>query len=117
MDYVIYREDNTIVESGSGSEEDLKKIELAQGHSIAFGHLAMLGDTKKKFIGGKVVDTGEPLIPLTYANQRRYAYPPIGDQLDSLWKYLRASGAGSDPIIATMLEGIEAVKDRYPKSD
>ena len=44
---------------------------------------------------------------LTYAQLRASEYPPIGDQLDDLFK----AGAFSDEMTATL----QAVKDKYPK--
>ena len=44
---------------------------------------------------------------LSYADQRRAAYPTIGDQLDALYH------AGVFP--ADMAEQIRAVKQQYPK--
>jgi hypothetical protein len=50
-----------------------------------------------------------PLEPvLTYRELRAREYPPIGDQLDSLYH------AGIFP--ADMAEQIKAVKDKYPKT-
>lgn len=43
-----------------------------------------------------------------YARQRAPEYPPIGDQLDALFK------AGAFP--ADMAAKIQAVKDKYPKA-
>ena len=43
----------------------------------------------------------------TYAQQRAYEYPPIGDQLDALFK------AGAFP--KEMADLLQAVKDKYPK--
>ena len=43
----------------------------------------------------------------TYKQQRVQEYPPIGDQLDALFK------AGVFP--AEMATAIQAVKDKYPK--
>jgi hypothetical protein len=45
---------------------------------------------------------------LTYAQKRVGEYPPIGDQLDALFK------AGVFP--ADMAARIQAVKDKYPKA-
>lgn len=45
--------------------------------------------------------------PPTYQELRVQAYPPIGDQLDALWK-------GGDAE-AAMLEKVLAVKALYPK--
>ena len=42
-----------------------------------------------------------------YKAQRVQEYPPIGDQLDALWK-------GGDAA-AEMLAKVMAVKDKYPK--
>lgn len=42
-----------------------------------------------------------------YQRKRRPEYPPIGDQLDALWK-------GGDAATA-MLAKIQAVKDKFPK--
>ena len=43
----------------------------------------------------------------TYAQKREAEYPPIGDQLDALWK-------GGDAA-AEMLVKVQAVKSKYPK--
>jgi hypothetical protein len=43
----------------------------------------------------------------TYARSRASEYPPIGDQLDALWK-------GGDEA-AAMLAKVQAVKAKYPK--
>ena len=45
--------------------------------------------------------------PNAYKQQRALSYPPIGDQLDALFK------AGVFP--AEMAAAIQAVKDKYPK--
>ena len=45
--------------------------------------------------------------PMSYRTLRAAAYPPIGDQLDALWK----GGAAAEE----MLTQIQAVKARYPK--
>lgn len=42
-----------------------------------------------------------------YARNRAKEYPPIGDQLDALWK-------GGDAA-AEMLSQVQAVKAKYPK--
>ncbi len=46
---------------------------------------------------------------LTYADKRRFEYPPIGDQLDALWK----GGAAQEE----MAQRVKAVKDKYPKPE
>ena len=47
--------------------------------------------------------------PNAYKYQRAAEYPPIGDQLDALWK-------GGDAA-AEMLETVMAVKAKYPKPE
>jgi hypothetical protein len=43
-----------------------------------------------------------------YAIKRAAEYPPIGDQLDALWK----GGAEAEAMLAK----VQAVKDKYPKT-
>jgi hypothetical protein len=45
--------------------------------------------------------------PEAYKQQRASEYPPIGDQLDALWK-------GGEEA-AAMLAKVQAVKAKYPK--
>jgi hypothetical protein len=47
--------------------------------------------------------------PNAYKTQRAVAYPPIGDQLDALWK-------GGDAA-TEMLAKVQAVKAKYPKPE
>ena len=51
-----------------------------------------------------------------YAQQRRNAYPPIGDQLDMLWHSI-----DKNPDLKTkyfnFYETIKAIKVKYPKND
>lgn len=48
----------------------------------------------------------------TYKDRRREEYPPIGDQLDIIWKVLDVSG---DTEAQAMKDQIEAIKVKYPK--
>jgi hypothetical protein len=43
----------------------------------------------------------------TYAQKRAAEYPPIGDQLDALWK----GGDAAEEMLAI----VQAVKSKYPK--
>ncbi len=45
----------------------------------------------------------------TYADKRSSEYPPIGDQLDALWK----GGAAQEE----MAQRVKAVKEKYPKPE
>lgn len=50
---------------------------------------------------------GAELAKTQYQRDRAAEYPPIGDQLDALWK-------GGDAA-AQMLAQVQAVKTKYPK--
>jgi len=53
---------------------------------------------------------------LEYREKRRKEYPPIGDQLDAIWKVL--AGYNMDSLhedASSMLELILEVKAKYPK--
>jgi len=47
--------------------------------------------------------------PNAYKSQRAAEYPPVGDQLDALWK----GGAAAEEMLATVM----AVKAKYPKPE
>ena len=60
------------------------------------------------YANGAFTDPNPPVvIPQTYRDLRATAYPPIGDQLDDLFR----QGAFSPEMAATL----QAVKARYPK--
>ena len=56
---------------------------------------------------GNTPEPADPIPPPTYQELRRAEYPPIGDQLDAMWK------GGVDET--AMLSIIMAVKTKYPK--
>jgi len=55
----------------------------------------------------RAVKTQADFDALTYAEKRASEYPPIGDQLDALWK----GGAEAEAMLAK----VQAVKNKYPK--
>lgn len=60
----------------------------------------------------------EPIIP--YAEKRAEEYPPIGDQLDAIWKEFntrRLNGEALTQEADDMLGKILAVKKKYPKGE
>lgn len=61
----------------------------------------------KAFIDGAVVDKQKPIPEMSYKEKRRAKYPPVGDQLDALWK----GGTSRDAMKVI----IDAVKTDYPK--
>ena len=80
------------------------------------------GESGERGVGGGIWDQeGNPFVPdeakvaaaraeldgVSYRNERKYKYPPIGDQLDDLYK----QGLFS----SDMANKLKAVKDEYPK--
>jgi len=59
--------------------------------------------------GGVVLPYEE--IDMCVDDLRRAAYPPIGDQLDAIWKYFDSDSVDMD----SMLDKVKAVKAKYPK--
>ena len=58
-----------------------------------------------KYIDG--VFSKSEIVPVHYSYARKAEYPPIGDQLDALWKGGEAA--------AEMLAKIQEIKNKYPK--
>ena len=57
---------------------------------------------------------------LEVGRKRAVNYPPIGDQLDAIWKELSARKAGGDTLVSdadSMLGKIQAVKKKHPKPE
>ena len=51
-----------------------------------------------------------------YTAKRMKEYPPVGDQLDALWKLIMANQDKIDLAeAAPLLSAVQAVKDKYPK--
>lgn len=48
----------------------------------------------------------------TYADLRRAAYPPVGDQLDAIW---HAMEAGTLAMVPGFFDAVATVKQQYPK--
>jgi hypothetical protein len=61
----------------------------------------------KKEVEDKVAELIQARKDIQYQRDRRKEYPPIGDQLDALWK-------GGDAA-TEMLAKVQAVKTKYPK--
>ena len=61
----------------------------------------------KQEVEDKVAELVQARLDTQYQRDRRKEYPPIGDQLDALWK-------GGDAA-TEMLAKVQAVKTKYPK--
>ena len=60
----------------------------------------------------------DPPIKPTYEELRRAEYPPVGDQLDAIWKQLNQDRLDGKDLIQEaedLLGAVLAVKDKYPK--
>lgn len=67
-------------------------------------------------IHDKHVRTVWVAVVVPISDLRRAEYPPIGDQLDALWKLIKANADKIDLAeAAPLLEAVQAVKDKYPK--
>ena len=72
--------------------------------------------TEKPDVSGKRYQDGQWVRSAAepeYVEQRRREYPPIGDQLDALWRIL--APLAQDPKAVAVLDQIATIKARYPK--
>ena len=76
-------------------------------HQVWGGHTLGLGDPPPTM---KFRPVPDPM----YDKRRAEAYPPIGDQLDAIWKLVESLGDDAAPA-RDMLTKIQAVKNRFPK--
>ena len=92
---------------------DLSQHELPM--DLFPGYRLISSSSEKPDVYGKVFNSRDELVPVDrgYVQSRRAAYPPIGDQLDALWKAI--GPMLDDPDASAMLDRIRAVKDLYPK--
>lgn len=89
--YTVYDDDGSVLQSGTAQSETQVR-QVFPNRRIEFG-------VAHPYVAPPPV--------LDYAARRRLAYPPIGDQLDALWK-------GGDAA-AEMLARIQSIKTAYPK--
>ena len=52
-----------------------------------------------------------------YKEARQEAYPPVGDQLDALFRHFAADPDNVPPELQAWVDACQAVKDRYPKPE
>ena len=50
-----------------------------------------------------------------YQAKREREYPPIGDQIDALWKALEPNKAKLPKEARDMMERVQGVKQKFPK--
>tara|TARA_R110000751_G_scaffold97427_4_gene189540 strand:+ start:797 stop:1114 length:318 start_codon:yes stop_codon:yes gene_type:complete len=105
MRVCIERSTGKLIESQSG---DHAAYGVLLGNAVSAGYAAE--DVEEKVVTQDAFDALwlAAIPPATYADNRRAAYPDIGDQLDALYH------AGVFP--ADMTAKIKAVKDANPKS-
>lgn len=72
--------------------------------------------TAHRVVDGQLVPFEPPKPALTYADERRAAYPAVGEQLDALWKAFAAIDVSLLPQeTLAMMQQVKAVKEKYPK--
>ena len=104
MDYVIYNQDGEILKTITCGPKQIK-AQVQEGESYIEG---TCNDATQHIVDGVVTNKPPvPEVPMDYTEKRRLSYPPIGDQLDAIWK------GGVD--MADMKARIVAVKAKYPK--
>jgi hypothetical protein len=55
------------------------------------------------------------MVPVRARDQRRDAYPAVGDQLSALWRAIEATGVVLPPEAQAVADDIAGVKARFPK--
>jgi hypothetical protein len=83
-------------------------VDPTNNHSIMSNDPADFGVTWSQIESTKQIMIDE-WIATEYQRDRKPEYPPIGDQLDALWK-------GGDAA-TEMLAKVQAVKEKYPKPE
>lgn len=69
-----------------------------------------------RVIDGRIMETPVAEPEISYAQSRRANYPPVGDQLDAIWKALAQLDRVALPAEAVgVLDQVTAVKAQYPK--
>jgi hypothetical protein len=85
-----------------GSYTDLDMLAAGTPNCYPAGHATV----EKWLDAGNTPDPYVPPVP-TYTELRQKAYPPIGDQLDALWK-----GGQSQADMKLIIDGVKAT---HPK--
>lgn len=82
---------------------------MTRYHSTPTGNIPFTADEEAEWDALEAAHVAEQaaLARTKYQRDRAAEYPPIGDQLDALWK-------GGDAATA-MLAQVQAVKNKYPK--
>ncbi len=90
---------------------------MATKYKIENGQRVLMTDAEEAdlIVESSNIKNNEEKIEAPYINQRRNAYPEIGDQLDMLWHSI-----DQDPQLKSkyfdFYEAIKAVKVKYPKN-
>jgi hypothetical protein len=84
---------------------------MARHHMTAEGPVPFTAEEEAEWDAREAEHAAQQaaLAATEYQRQRAAEYPPIGDQLDALWK-------GGDAA-AAMLAQVQAVKAKYPKPE
>ena len=149
MDYLVKKSDKSVVQKWGGTATKVQLPEQTGGDVVFTGDKRPvdlgdyilvkaievdepLDDTKKRGettveVDGDTVTVTRTAVAKTeaelasaYRDARRDAYPPLGDQLDALWKelnYRRLQGEDLVQDADDMLGAVLAVKQAHPKPE
>ena len=109
MRYAKQKSTGQLIESqGGGNPDNPAHLQTLKANAISSGIAEddiEVGYEDEEVVAGWIKTQAESA--MTYADKRRISYPPIGDQLDALWK-------GGDDA-AAMKVIIDKVKSDNPK--
>lgn len=90
---------------GTNMPEDVVEITEQEYIDSQNGH-----SSSKEIVSdnsGKPILVDQVVVALTYREKRQREYPPIGDQLDAMWK--------GGEFAEAMLQQVMSIKNKYPK--
>lgn len=98
--YLLLRDDGSVFQRGScPSEREIPAVAGCRTEIITDS------DERRPSQGGGP----------TYRDFRQMEYPPIGDQLDALWKLIGETGVPIEGEAGRLIARIKAVKELHPK--
>lgn len=109
--YVIYNKDTGEITQSVFCQSTVIDLYTKNGELGAIETDGMIDPSCNRVESGAVVPF-EVMKEVPVSEQRMYAYPSVGEQLDCLW---HAMDKGILPKIEPMYSQVKAVKDSIPK--
>ena len=115
MKFLVHNADGNILRTGQCPAEQLA-LQAGYGEWVIEDIAGDTNDTHHRIEGGKRVEfTPPPAPPPSIQAQRARAYPPVGDQLDAIWKIIRAVNAPPPAEATAVADAVLAVKTQFTK--